>query len=74
MKYTIVTIIIVLSYDNRDKATINFCQYCTYTICNLIIMVVNCLYFFIIVVLMTIILYTMIIVNSHLLHHFIPKS
>ena len=72
MKYTIVTIIIVLSYDNRDKATINFCQYCTYITCNLI-MVVNCLYFFIIVVLMTIILYTMIIVNSHLLHHFIPK-
>ena len=45
MKYTIVTIIIVLSYDNRDKATINFCQYCTYITCNLI-MVVNCLYFF----------------------------
>ena len=38
MKYTIVTIIIVLSYDNRDKATINFCQYCTYTICNLILL------------------------------------
>ena len=75
MKYTIVTIIIVLSYDNRDKATINFCQYCTCITCNLIIMVVNCLYiFFVIVVLMTIILYTMIIVNSHLLHHFIPKS
>jgi len=60
----------------EDKATINFCQDCMYVICNLI-MVVNCLYFFIIitiVVLMTIILYTMIIVNSHLLHHFIPKS